>query len=280
MASNILPLFWNLASSSKDARMTASVELISTLEGFQQAHVQAQAEASGSDSESDNEDGEDDDESGVEVDESDDEGVDGAAGASAVRALDAKLAKDNAEDVAYTVKRLVRGLASSRESSRFGFSVALTEVSPSSLLVTRADEKLLERTPTVAPSQVISLIIRSSHTSKAMKGSEERDGLFARLFGLTAVVQSGALWRGELSDFEQLLDALVVLGDKKNWLRESAWWGIVQAAERLVGSQVAWQEEAVQMLTELLKKGWTQEKLALALLLEKAQPVRLTTGPS
>jgi DNA polymerase phi len=31
--------------------------------------------------------------------------------------------------VVYTVKRLVRGLASSRESSRLGFAVALTEVS-------------------------------------------------------------------------------------------------------------------------------------------------------
>lgn len=32
------------------------------------------------------------------------------------------------EDVSYTIKRLVRGLASPRESSRLGFAVALTEV--------------------------------------------------------------------------------------------------------------------------------------------------------
>lgn len=137
MASNILPLFWNLASSSKDARLTASVDLISTLEGFQQAHVQARA---GEESESDNddededdeEDGDDDDESGVEVDGSDDEQANGLSYGESIRKLDSSLAKDNAEDVAYTVKRLVRGLASSRESSRFGFSVALTEVRPSS----------------------------------------------------------------------------------------------------------------------------------------------------
>jgi DNA polymerase phi len=94
MASNILPLFWNLASSSKDARLGASVELISTLEGFQQNHQPREPE------------------SGDEDDEEEDD-----------------LARDNAEDVAYSVKRLIRGLASSRESSRFGFSVALTEVS-------------------------------------------------------------------------------------------------------------------------------------------------------
>ena len=34
-----------------------------------------------------------------------------------------------APDVSYTLKRLIRGLASPRESSRIGFAVALTEVS-------------------------------------------------------------------------------------------------------------------------------------------------------
>ena len=34
----------------------------------------------------------------------------------------------NAADVSYSIRRLVRGLASPRESSRLGFAVALTEV--------------------------------------------------------------------------------------------------------------------------------------------------------
>lgn len=34
----------------------------------------------------------------------------------------------NAQDVSYSIRRLIRGLASPRESSRLGFSVALTEV--------------------------------------------------------------------------------------------------------------------------------------------------------
>ena len=34
----------------------------------------------------------------------------------------------NAPDVSYSIRRLVRGLASPRESSRLGFAVALTEV--------------------------------------------------------------------------------------------------------------------------------------------------------
>lgn len=112
MASNILPLFWNLASSSKDSRLEASVELISTLEGFQQQHQPREPE-SGEDEDEDEDDDEEDESVGDKVEDT--------------------LSRDNAEDVAYSVKRLIRGLASSRESSRFGFSVALTEVSLSTL---------------------------------------------------------------------------------------------------------------------------------------------------
>jgi DNA polymerase phi len=38
------------------------------------------------------------------------------------------LDESNSPDVSYAIKRLVRGLASPRESSRLGFAVALTEV--------------------------------------------------------------------------------------------------------------------------------------------------------
>ena len=143
MTSNVLPQFWNLASSSKDTRIQASAELVSNLEGFQRTFAagkqEDEASGSGSDDDDDDEDDEEDKmmangaddsdaESGIEVDGSDDEGMDNDVDVDAA-SLDAGLAKDNAEDVTYTVKRLIRGLASSRESSRLGFAVALTEVS-------------------------------------------------------------------------------------------------------------------------------------------------------
>lgn len=106
-----------------------------------------------------------------------------------------------------------------------------------------------------------------------MKGSEERDGLFARLFGLSALVQSGALFRGDVKVFGQTIDALVELANKKNYLRESAWWAVIQAAELTLASNVEWTEQAVEKLTKLLEGPWNQEKLALALRLEKARPV-------
>lgn len=43
------------------------------------------------------------------------------------------LDSQNAQDVSYSLRRLIRGLASPRESSRLGFAVALTEVGPTIL---------------------------------------------------------------------------------------------------------------------------------------------------
>lgn len=93
-----LPLFWHLSSASKEERISASVKLIATLQKFQ---VQFATK-----------------EQPPFDDEEDDEN-------SPADPLDAL----NAQDVSYSMRRLIRGLASPRESSRLGFAVALTEVS-------------------------------------------------------------------------------------------------------------------------------------------------------
>ncbi|WVQ79016.1 hypothetical protein IAT38_001108 [Cryptococcus sp. DSM 104549] len=263
MTSNVLPLFWPLANSSKETRLNASSSLVSSLENFQQTFAQSRKAGSSkgkeveSDAEDEEEDDSEDEESGMEVDASDDEGADGEVDAQAQR-LDRQLSKDNAEDVVYTVKRLVRGLASSRESSRLGFAVALTE--------------LLSRIQSVTARQVFSLVIRNSPFSRNMKGSDERDGMFARLFGMTAIVQSGALFAPSASkeDFRGVVEQLVTLGQAKAWMRESAWWTLVGAVEGLVESNVEWKDEALEEVVALVfeEKGWTQEKVALVLKLE------------
>lgn len=287
MASNILPIFWNLASSSKDTRLNSSAELISSLESFQTSYISSRGEPQGSssDEEDEEEDGDeidDDDESGVEVDADEDSG-DEESNAVAVkgRKLDRLLAKENAEDVVYTVKRLVRGLGSSRDSSRLGFAVALTEVSyhyPSSDKPVADMFQLLSRIRTVSAAQILSLLQRSTHTSGAMKGSEVRDLLFARLFGLTSLINSGSLFAATSTqeDFETVIAILLRLGKQKAWLRESAWWGIIGATEGLLGSSVPWKEDGVKGLVEKVFKeqGWTAEKVALALMIEGRRPVR------
>lgn len=130
MTSNVLPLFWPLSNLSKETRLTASANLVSSLESFQRSFSQNAGSSKGKEIEDDDEDEEsasDSEESGMEVDASDDEEENDEKDSQAAK-LDRQLSKDNAEDVVYSVKRLVRGLGSSRESSRLGFAVALTEV--------------------------------------------------------------------------------------------------------------------------------------------------------
>lgn len=93
-----LSLFWNLSSASKKERISATVRLVNSLEQFQEQHTPKPEVSPGS--------------------EDDEENVGSTDGLDVL----------NAHDVAYSIRRLIRGLASPRESSRLGFSVALTEV--------------------------------------------------------------------------------------------------------------------------------------------------------
>jgi DNA polymerase phi len=99
-----LPLFWDLSSASKKNRIDASVKLVGALEQFQ-ANFVPQTPNPGT--------------SGSDEDEDEDEG--------ALKSDELDL--QNAQDVSYSIRRLIRGLASPRESSRLGFAVVLTEVS-------------------------------------------------------------------------------------------------------------------------------------------------------
>lgn len=97
--STILPLFWHLSSASQKDRIDASVKLVGTLEEFQ-SQFEPKDSPDASDEEHDHEQ------------DSKSDGLDAL----------------NAQDVSYSIRRLIRGLASPRESSRLGFAVALTEV--------------------------------------------------------------------------------------------------------------------------------------------------------
>lgn len=134
--STTLPLFWDLSAAAKQKRLKASSELITALERFQLGFEAGQPSSAGGDTDMADADagdaGSDDDESGEEVDESEDEDDEetNEVDLKEAKRLDKALDRQNSEDVRYSIRRLVRGLASSRESSRLGFAVALTEVRP------------------------------------------------------------------------------------------------------------------------------------------------------
>ena len=105
--STTLALFWHLSSPAKKERLDASVKLVGALEQFQAQFVPRPKSHS------------DDEEEGTLGFKEKYDGLDDS----------------NAQDVSYSIRRLIRGLASPRESSRLGFAVTLTEVGSISSMI-------------------------------------------------------------------------------------------------------------------------------------------------
>ena len=137
----------------------------------------------------------------------------------------------------------------------------------------------------MSASQVLSLLLRSAPVGLTTKGPEARDALFAQLFGINAIIQSKCLFaaNSSLDTFQKVIGQLVHLGTTKGWMRESAWWAILGATEGVLNSNVSWKNKAVDGLVKQIydEKSWSQEKVALTLLLERQKPVsryRLRVG--
>ncbi|CAO1616346.1 unnamed protein product [Sympodiomycopsis kandeliae] len=250
-SSAALPLFWDLASNDEQKRLGSSSMLVSSLFN-QQSSLPSTSRSTLDASPAANEDD--------ELDTTQESSA-GLFTASEARQVDAKMDQLLAADVSYSLRRLTRGLASPREQSRLGFAVALTE--------------LLARTDTLTAIDVLVLVLRASTPVGKVSRSEERNLLFARLFGVQALVRSGLLSRSSsVSDVTRAIDILVELGEKKSPLRESAGWVLVQMLES-ISSETSTSPSSVRKSTcEALSRYATQGELSpekLAVLLKLSQ---------
>jgi DNA polymerase phi len=118
--SSTLPYYWQLASASTADRLNSSHSLVDTLVSQQKAATLEPVKVK-------------------PVSNLFNDGlqhtlatqIDGKQ----VEEAESLLAAHNCDDVVYAIRRLMKGLASHRESSRLGFSVALCEVSRYLLLL-------------------------------------------------------------------------------------------------------------------------------------------------
>jgi DNA polymerase phi len=139
----------------------------------------------------------------------------------------------------------------------------------------------------VTCSQVSALIKEYTKGQNSATGQEERDLLFARLFGYTSIVQSGLLVDtkslsssassntevSSLVSYQDVIEQLFALGNSKSWLRESAWWSIGLGVQSLEQSSVSWKEAALEWtISSILSKEWSPEKVALVLKLQTYHP--------
>ncbi|KAG0086769.1 DNA-directed DNA polymerase [Podila epicladia] len=111
-------------------------------------------------------------------------------------------------EVVYALKRLLRGLPSDREAARQGFSLALTE--------------LLIGLNFLTVKIVLELLFRFTEIKNFMKGKEERNHMFGRIFGYMSIVQSGMLTRPHTTseDIQLIVDDLIEYSQEKSYLSE------------------------------------------------------------
>lgn len=115
-----------------------------------------------------------------------------------------------AADTDYTLKRLIRGLGSSRDSARHGFATCLCE---------------LLSLQSIPIKYSITQIEELTKVKGSMKPIEQRDLVFGKLFAYLAMIRSGRLASASKTDSEIVtivLQKLLQLHEKKEWLREVA----------------------------------------------------------
>eukprot|EP00299_Pterocystis_sp_00344_P015649 c7826_g1_i1.p1 GENE.c7826_g1_i1~~c7826_g1_i1.p1 ORF type:complete len:1219 (-),score=310.28 c7826_g1_i1:21-3677(-) len=169
-------------------------------------------------------------------------------------------------DITYSLRRLVRGLSSSRDGARQGFSMALIE--------------LLKEFPFISADDVLSQVKESTTITKSIHGQEERDMLFGRLFGLSALFKAGRLRDASDAILRGVVTELQTLANKKSFLNE--------VAHSLLCDIVAeFPEASLPLLTEVLVSTFADteigklsaERFALGLALEKRLGTSLYRKP-
>ncbi|TKY90506.1 hypothetical protein EX895_000504 [Sporisorium graminicola] len=251
MNGNNLQLFWEIASSDQDARLTSANQLVQEL--LSQQDVLASSSKitldlptppESSDADQDGDDA--DPSNALTVDEQEAEAVEEALGNRTVA------------DLMYALRRLLRGLASPRESSRLGFAVVLTE--------------LLSRIRyAVTANEILILVLKYSNPQVAASRQEQKDFMFAKLFGIMSLVQSDLLVQptATIDDFKRSMRILIALSSDKPWMAESCAWVMVNAVAQLQHPEVSvdWAHSAQSWMTEQISstKELSPEKLAILL---------------
>ena len=156
------------------------------------------------------------------------------------------------DNVSYALKRLVRGLSSSRDGARLGFATALKELL--ALLI-----------PTLPVSLFLRHLHETSENNGKKSGQEEREFYFARIFGYYALCLSGILSATHSStaasknDFDLMIDNLLSFIQAKDYLAVISTYCALQILEAVVGREdtLAGEKDLIcqSIITKWLAKG-------------------------
>lgn len=247
MQANNLQLFWEIASSDQDARLASANQLVQQL--LAQQDVLASTSKLTLNAALPTTD--DDAANALQVDEAEADAVEDALGNRTVA------------DLMYALRRLLRGLASPRESSRLGFAVVLTEL-------------LANIRYAVTAREILVLVLKYSNPQVAASRQEQKDFMFAKLFGIMCLVQSELLVQqtATIGEFKRCMRILITLSADKPWMAESCAWVMVNALAQIQQKDVAWAQEAHAWMSEQITatNELSPEKLAVLLQLSHTAP--------
>ena len=140
---------------------------------------------------------------------------------SAASTLLRKISRPDAtsnDEVATVLKRLFRGLCSSRKSARHGFAVALTELLTQ---ISSGDSRRQSFTPQI----VIDVLESETQAESNTTGQDERDHYIGRVFGAEAIIRSHLILQYKDRDhWKRLLELLCRTATRKPWLRQECGW--------------------------------------------------------
>ncbi|XP_022103736.1 myb-binding protein 1A-like protein isoform X2 [Acanthaster planci] len=142
------------------------------------------------------------------------------------------------EEVQYTLKRLIRGLASPRKGARQGYAMALAQ--------------LLEHIEQITLGDVFKLIKEHLET-KGLK-SEEKQCLFGKAFAYLSIIQSGKLQKEDGRFSAEVIRQLQNLCVQKGFLEDICFRAVIDLISR--SKLVAFEEDIWPTLQRELRQGW------------------------
>ncbi|CAO1597284.1 DNA-directed DNA polymerase [Xanthoria calcicola] len=183
---------------------------------------------------------------------------------------------NSSQQISEALRRLIRGLCSSRYAARLGFSVALTE------FLFQHWGIPCSTTGNLQISQLIDVLVKQTEVTGKVAGQEERDHHIGRVFGARAFIQSGILLHDDVpaNAWDRILDVIYEAAKNKPWLREMCG-GILYEAAQMISEA----DHDPRFIRNLINKvvlfglAKTPEGVAIWLKVQKHFPkVELPTG--
>ncbi|CAC5358594.1 POL5 [Mytilus coruscus] len=144
------------------------------------------------------------------------------------------------EELEYSVKRLVKGLASSRETARQGFSVALCQI--------------LRKFDVVTVEEFLNLISKHLKLPKKESKAEKGSSFLGESLAYLTLIQSGRLLQGDGQFIKKVIRGLLWVSEKRVYLKQICYNGICLIVQQISSEdfeQYAWPE-----IEPELKTGW------------------------